>query len=245
MLRRRCCLAVLAEPPRVLSPSFFSANYRNLGIMISELRYESSTLILYYVLCRPSGDGPRLDRWARIQSGRVNFGVFSTSRFVPSALSSDFFTTMYFSPTLLRFSLTFHLLFCTFDVLLGWILLLIIFIFGKKYPWSAFSWLIKCHLHETTLKNHRNQPETLKNHETTLKNHGNKQKTLKNMKLPWKTMETNQKPWKTMKLPLKPWKPKKNIKKPWNYLEKPWKPTKNHEKPLKPPWKTMETNQKP
>ena len=30
---------------------------------------------------------------------------------------------MYFSPTLLRFSLTFHLLFRTFDVLLGWILL--------------------------------------------------------------------------------------------------------------------------
>ena len=67
----------------------------------------------------PPGGGPRLDRWARIQSGRVNFGVFSTSRFVPSALSSDFFTTMYFSPTLLQFSLTFHLLFCTFDVLLG------------------------------------------------------------------------------------------------------------------------------
>ena len=61
----------------------------------------------YWVLCRPSGGGPRLDRWARIQSGQVNFGVFSTSRFVPSALSSDFFTTMYFSPTLLRFSLTF------------------------------------------------------------------------------------------------------------------------------------------
>ena len=55
--------------------------------------------------------------------GRVHFGVFSTSCFVPSALSSDFFTTMYFSPTLLRFSLTFHLLFRTFDVLLGWILL--------------------------------------------------------------------------------------------------------------------------
>ena len=32
-------------------------------------------------------------------------------------------TTIYFSPTLLRFSLTFHLLFRTFDVLLGWILL--------------------------------------------------------------------------------------------------------------------------
>ena len=27
--------------------------------------------------------------------------------------------------------------------------------------------------HETTLKNHGNQPKTMKNHETTLKNHGN------------------------------------------------------------------------
>ena len=26
--------------------------------------------------------------------------------------------------------------------------------------------------HETTLKNHGNQPKTMKNHETTLKNHG-------------------------------------------------------------------------
>ena len=31
----------------------------------------------------------RLDRWARIQFGRVHFGVFSTSRFVSLALSSD------------------------------------------------------------------------------------------------------------------------------------------------------------
>ena len=71
----------------------------------------------YQVLCRPTGGGPRLDHRARLQFGRAHFGVFSTSRFVPSALSSDFFTTMYFSPTLLRFSLTFHLLFRTFDVL--------------------------------------------------------------------------------------------------------------------------------
>ena len=34
------------------------------------------------------GGGPRLDRRARIQLGRVHFGVFSTSRFVPPALSS-------------------------------------------------------------------------------------------------------------------------------------------------------------
>ena len=27
--------------------------------------------------------------------------------------------------------------------------------------------------HETTLKNHGNQPKTMKNHETTMKNHGN------------------------------------------------------------------------
>ena len=30
--------------------------------------------------------------------------------------------------------------------------------------------------HETTLKNHGNQPKTMKNHETTLKKHGNQQK---------------------------------------------------------------------
>ena len=32
--------------------------------------------------------------------------------------------------------------------------------------------------HETTLKNHGNQPKTMINHETTLKNHGNQQKTM-------------------------------------------------------------------
>ena len=33
--------------------------------------------------------GPRLDRRVRIQLGRVHFWVFSMSRFVPLALSSD------------------------------------------------------------------------------------------------------------------------------------------------------------
>ena len=99
------------------------SSYRQIIDIEKKQILELSKNYQYQVLCRPSGGGPRLDRWARIQSGRVNFGVFSTSRFVPSALSSDFFTTMYFSPTLLRFSLTFHLLFRTFDVLLGWILL--------------------------------------------------------------------------------------------------------------------------
>ena len=130
---------------------------------------------VYQVLCRPSGGGPRLDRWARIQSGRVNFGVFSTSRFVPSALSSDFFTTMYFSPTLLRFSLTFHLLFRTFDVLLGWILLREYLFLENNIPDLGFLGLSR-----TTLKNHVNQPKTMKNNETTLKSHGNQPKTLKN-----------------------------------------------------------------
>ena len=37
---------------------------------------------------------------------------------------------------------------------------------------------------ETIMKNHGNQPKTIKKHETTLKNHGNQPKT----------METNQKP---------------------------------------------------
>ena len=32
----------------------------------------------------------RLDCWERIKLGRVHFGVFSTSRFVPLALSSDY-----------------------------------------------------------------------------------------------------------------------------------------------------------
>ena len=51
------------------------------------LRYESSTLILY--TRSYAAGGPRLDRRTRIQLGRVHFGVFSTSRFGPPALSSD------------------------------------------------------------------------------------------------------------------------------------------------------------
>ena len=76
----------------------------------------------------PTGGRPRLDRRVRIQFRQVHFGVFSTSRFVPPALSSDwhaflyflctslyfFLTTLYFFPTLLHFSLTFCLLFRTF-----------------------------------------------------------------------------------------------------------------------------------
>ena len=51
--------------------------------------------------------------------------------------------------------------------------------------------------HETTLKNHGNQPKTMKNHETTLKNHGNQPKTMKNHETTYiQTMETNKKPWK-------------------------------------------------
>ena len=46
------------------------------------------------------------------------------------------------------------------------------------------------------MKNHGNQPKTMKNHETTLKNHGNQPKTMKNHETTLKTMETNQKPWK-------------------------------------------------
>ena len=64
--------------------------------------------------------------------------------------------------------------------ILGWILFGRISIFGKKYLWSGFPWLIRYHLHETTLKNHGNQPKTIENHETTLKNHWNKPKTMKN-----------------------------------------------------------------
>ena len=37
--------------------------------------------------------------------------------------------------------------------------------------------------HETTFKNHGNQPKTMKNHETTFKNHGNQPKTMKNQEV--------------------------------------------------------------
>ena len=43
----------------------------------------------HYVLCRPTGVKPRLDCQARKQFGRIHFGVFSMSCFVPPALSSD------------------------------------------------------------------------------------------------------------------------------------------------------------
>ena len=86
--------------------------------------------------------------------------------------------------------------------------------------------------HETTLKNHGNQPKTMKNHETTLKNYWNQSKTMKTMKPSWKNIETNQKPWnyhgnywnqpKTMK---PPWKTIETNPKPWNHLEKPIQPT--------------------
>merc|ERR1712218_272823 len=118
-----------------------------------------------------------------MQSGRVNFGVFSTSRFVPSALSSDFFTTMYFSSTLLRFSLTFHFLFRTFVILLGWILLREYLFLENNIPDLGFLGLSNAiymklpsktmKTNQNTLKNHGNQPKTMKNQETTLKNHGN------------------------------------------------------------------------
>ena len=42
------------------------------------------------------GCGPRLDRQARIQFGQVHFGVFSTSRVVPLALSSDWLEVLIF-----------------------------------------------------------------------------------------------------------------------------------------------------
>ena len=40
---------------------------------------------------------------------------------------------------------------------------------------------------ETTLKNHGNQPKTMRNHETTLKNHGNRPKTIKTIVLRYVT----------------------------------------------------------
>ena len=39
--------------------------------------------------------------------------------------------------------------------------------------------------HETTLKNHGNQPKTMKNNESTLQNHGNQPKTMKMVGFSW------------------------------------------------------------
>ena len=58
----------------------------------------------------------------------------------------------YFVAIFTYFSLTVLYFWCTFGVNTFEIM----FIFGKQYPWSRFPWLIKCHLHETTLKNHGN-----------------------------------------------------------------------------------------
>ena len=44
-------------------------------------------IIIHYN--HPTGGEPRLDRRASIQFGRGHFGVFSTSRFVPLALCSN------------------------------------------------------------------------------------------------------------------------------------------------------------
>ena len=64
----------------------------------------SYVFYLWYFYCnfgplgpiRPTDGEPKLDRRARIQFGRVNFGVFSTSRFVPPALSSEWVTLDFF-----------------------------------------------------------------------------------------------------------------------------------------------------
>ena len=94
------------------------------------LEYPTAQLFLLGPM-PPTGGGPRMDHRAGIQSWQVHFGVFSTSRFMLPALSSDwhtfsyFFlmtlyfllTTLYFSPSLLHFSLTFCVIFHTFSVL--------------------------------------------------------------------------------------------------------------------------------
>ena len=48
-------------------------------------------MIIIFLLCCPTGGGPRLDHRARIHFRQVHFGVFSTSCFVfvPLTLSSD------------------------------------------------------------------------------------------------------------------------------------------------------------
>jgi hypothetical protein len=58
---------------------------------------------------------------------------------------------------------------------LGWILLREYLFLENNIPDLGFLGLSR-----TTLKNHVNQPKTMKNNETTLKSHGNQPKTLKN-----------------------------------------------------------------
>ena len=54
--------------------------------------------------------------------------------------------------------------------------------------------------HETTLKNHGNQPKTMKTHETTLKTHGNQPKTMRNHETTLKKHGNQPKTMNTMKL---------------------------------------------
>ena len=110
-------------------------------------------------------------------------------------LGSDYIVLFpYFVAIFTYFSLTVLYFWCTFGVNTFEIM----FIFGKQYPWSGFPWLIKCHLHETTLKNHGNQPKTMKNNENTLKNHENQPKTKKPPWKPWKPTKNHEKPWKLL-----------------------------------------------
>ena len=84
----------------------------------------------HLVLSRPTGSGPRRDRRARIQFGRVNFGVFSMSRFMPSALSSDF--------------LTFPLLCCTFHLLFAYFFVLFTY-FSHTFPILCLTFFLLFH----------------------------------------------------------------------------------------------------
>ena len=69
-----------------------------------------------------------------------------------------------------------------------------------------------------------------------MKNHDNQPGTLKNPGKPWKTIK------KTMKNHEKPWKIMKNHEKPtWNH-EKPWKTNLEPWKANLEPWKTMKTD---
>ena len=83
-------------------------------------KHSEREIVIFRIICwtrSSAGGGPRLDRRVRIQLGRVHFGVFSTSRFVPPALSSDWHTFSYFLCTSSWRHCTFSWLPCTFSLL--------------------------------------------------------------------------------------------------------------------------------
>ena len=85
----------------------------------------------HYVLCRATGVKPRLDCRARKQFRRIHFGVFSMSRFVPPALSSNWTW-----PALSLSSIIRHLSYVRLDrwaLLTVWVWYIFIFVLFPLY----------------------------------------------------------------------------------------------------------------